>query len=266
MGLDATGHYVPASTDAPARSAFDKLSRSLRDPLPVANTAARTALLATLAAASPAVVPSTSSPIFFYQQDLPAGYRTVYTVDGSNFISLSGVFVWANAAGRTAATTMVAGDFGYQVDTKIKYRYSGTAWKEWESDWITDTMTTSATLGTGSASELKHKYIAGEVRVKGYLKRGSTGGWGSNMAMNLPVTAEAVLSPYFEYNGRANLYDSSVPANYALFVHASASSATVASFATLSSVVGGHTGFGDSVPVVAGTNDVISFDFFVTPA
>jgi len=128
MGLDATGHYVPASTDAPARSAFDKLSRSLRDPFPVADAAARTALLVTLAAASPAVVPSTSSPIFFHQANLPAGYRTVYTVDGSNFISLSGAFVWADAAARTAATSMAAGDKGYQVDTKTEYLYSGSAW------------------------------------------------------------------------------------------------------------------------------------------
>lgn len=150
MGLDNVGHYVPASTDAPARSAFDKFSRSLRDPFPVATTTARTALLAALAAASPAVVPSTSSPIFFHQADLPKGYRTVYTVDGSNFIALSGAFVWANTAARTAATTMAAGDTGYQVDTKVTYRYSGSAWRaifaHVDAGLVTPTSVAGATL------------------------------------------------------------------------------------------------------------------------
>ncbi len=88
MGLDATGHYVPASTDAPARSAFDKFSRSLRDPVPVADTAARTALLVTLAAASPSVVPSTSSPIFVFRADAGAGRELEYTIDGTTWLTI----------------------------------------------------------------------------------------------------------------------------------------------------------------------------------
>lgn len=37
-------------------------------------------------------------------------------------------FSWVNAAARTAQTGMMAGDFGYQVDTKVPYQYDGTSW------------------------------------------------------------------------------------------------------------------------------------------
>jgi len=128
MTTDARGKTVPAATDHPARAAILNLSLSIRDAIPVTNATTRATALTTLAALSPTIVPSSSNPIFFEQADLPAAYRNIYTVDGSNFISLSGAFVWANSAALTAATTMVAGDKGYQVDTKADYVYSGTAW------------------------------------------------------------------------------------------------------------------------------------------
>ncbi len=198
MGLDATGHYVPASTDAPARSAFDKLSLSLRDPFPVADTAARTALLATLAAASPAVVPSASSPIFFYQEDLPAGYRTVYTVDGSNFISLSGAFVWADAAARTAATTMANGDKGYQVDTGASYTYASSAWSIDDTGWITPTLNAGWTAASGETP--KYRRVNGDVSFQG---RGVS--TGANAVMfTVPVGFRQNLgSPFLAENGGA---------------------------------------------------------------
>ncbi|MCB2412461.1 hypothetical protein LGT39_06305 [Demequina sp. TTPB684] len=178
MGIDLAGHNVPASTDAPARSAFDKLSLTIRDPLPVADAAARTTLLASLAAASTPVVPSTSSPIFFYQEDLPAAHRVIWTVDGDNFISTSGHYVWADDAERGAATGMVAGDLGFQVDTKITWRHNGTAWKGWESDWIAYTATlTGFAVGTGGSAlaETKYRFEQGRVRVDFKFIFGTTG-------------------------------------------------------------------------------------------
>lgn len=37
-------------------------------------------------------------------------------------------YTWANKAARDAQTGMVAGSEGYQVDTKINYRYDGSQW------------------------------------------------------------------------------------------------------------------------------------------
>ncbi len=127
MGLDATGHYVPASTDAPARSAFDKLSRSLRDPLPVATTAARTALLATLAAASPAVTPSTTSPVFFFRADAAPNESLEATTDGSTFqkyvaaetvvdTSAGGGAIGTSAASATDAAQVTLGAGTWRID------------------------------------------------------------------------------------------------------------------------------------------------------
>lgn len=126
---DLKGHTVPEATgEAPARAAFDRLSRSIMDPIPVADATARAAALSALAGATPSITPSSAHPIFFYQHDLPVAYRTIWTVDGVNFIAVSGEFVWANATERAAATGMVAGDRGYQVDTGVEYWYSGSAW------------------------------------------------------------------------------------------------------------------------------------------
>lgn len=191
MGLDATGHYVPASTDAPARSAFDKLSRSLRDPFPVADTAARTALLVALAAASPAVAPSTSSPIFFHQANLPAGYRTIYTVDGSNFISLSGAFVWADSAALTAATTMAEGDRGYRADTGATYTYKSPVWLIDDTGWITPTLNAGWSVGGGETPQ--YRRLDGEVSFRG---RASSTGANATM-FTVPATFRQTLNTPF---------------------------------------------------------------------
>lgn len=37
-------------------------------------------------------------------------------------------YIWANNAARTGQTGMAEGDVGYQTDTDIPYRYSGSAW------------------------------------------------------------------------------------------------------------------------------------------
>lgn len=125
MATDARGHTVPAATDHPARAAFLNLALSIRDAIPVTNATTRASTLAALAALTPSITPSSSNPIYFEQADLPAAYRNLYTVDGSNFISLSGAFVWTNAAARGAATTMAVGDKGYQADTQVTYAYNG---------------------------------------------------------------------------------------------------------------------------------------------
>ncbi|WP_291378857.1 hypothetical protein [Demequina sp.] len=191
MGIDLVGHNVPASTDAPARSAFNKLSLTIRDPLPVADAAARTTLLASLAAATPAVVPSASSPIFFYQADLPAAHRVIWTVDGDNFISTSGHYVWADDADRTAATGMTSGDLGFQVDTDVEYLYSGTTWLRYTTGWLSDFTNGSGwtPATSGQWQSLKYRVTKGLVTVNGVSTKSS---WA---ALNLIATMPDDVRP-----------------------------------------------------------------------
>lgn len=175
-------------------------------------------------------------------------------------------FKWANAAARTAATGMSINDLGYQVDTNITYRYDGSAWKAWQSDWITATMTTSIVVGTGGSTLLQYKYVEGLVQIKGRITLGTAPTVGANATMNLPITVETPISPFFAYQGAANMYDVSVPANYDLTVGASSSSTTVVAFFTIASAVGVRGGVGPATPATWAVGDILSFNFLVTPA
>ena len=173
----------------------------------------------------------------------------------------------ANAAALAALTAMLVGDIALQTDTAITYRYDGSAWKAWDSDWITDTMTTSIAVGTTGVKVLKHKFSQGEALIKGSITLGGTGiVIGVNATINLPVTTETVLSPYFTYPGFGNAYDSSVPANFAITVNANNTSTTVAGLSTFTSATGARGGVGGGVPLPWATGDVLSFAFSVTPA
>lgn len=56
-------------------------------------------------------------------------------------------FRWADASERSSQTGMVAGDMGYQVDTGVQYRYTGSAWLDSRGDMPLQTKT-----GTSVAS------------------------------------------------------------------------------------------------------------------
>ena len=99
MATDLRGHTVPAAGDNPSRAALTTLAMSVRDPIPVANATARAALIVSLAAASPAVVPSTSNPVFVFRADATAGGQLEVTVDGTNWRTC-----WADDLAWTAPT------------------------------------------------------------------------------------------------------------------------------------------------------------------
>ncbi len=78
-------------------------------------------------------------------------------------------YQWADATARGAQTGMIAGDEGYQADVAITYRYNGSAWKEWESDWITwtPTFTNLTNAGAGNATTSKYRWIGGgEIQLE----------------------------------------------------------------------------------------------------
>lgn len=129
---------------------------------------------------------------------------------------------WANAAARTAQAGMAAGDKGYQTDTAIVYRYSGSAWKEWESDWLTYTSTLGAasggfTVGTGGSvlQETKYKWVNGRVLLRYKFVLGSSGGAvGTAPYFTAPVTMAPQAPRYAVLAGDGNVYDLSTTTNY----------------------------------------------------
>lgn len=83
MATDVRAHTVPAATDHPSRAALLALSLSTRDPIPVANTTARAALIVSLASAG--ITPTTANPVFVFRADAGAGFELEVTTDGTNW-------------------------------------------------------------------------------------------------------------------------------------------------------------------------------------
>jgi hypothetical protein len=270
MATDARGKTVPASTDHPARSAFLNLALSIRDPIVVSDATTRGTALSTLAALSPAITPSASNPIFFYQQDLPKGYRTIYTVDGTNFFTLAGMYIWADATARGAATGPSTGDLGLQVDTLVTYRHNGSAWKEWASDWSATyaPTLTNFTIGTGGsvANVAQYRYSNGRVQMRGYAKLGTSGASVSGgIIIALPVNRAALNHNWQGFKGVAEMYDDSTGTNYLAFV--AANNTAVNTVMLLSPGTNGlRTGSGASTPFTWAAADAVSYDFEYDPA
>lgn len=120
-------------------------------------------------------------------------------------------FRWANAAARTAQAGMRVGDFGYQVDTTVTYRYSGSTWVAWSSPAISYTPTlTNFTIGTGGSASntANYRYVNGRILVIHRAILGSSGfSVGTQVSMTLPVAAAAFSSQYKWLEGIGSAYD-----------------------------------------------------------
>lgn len=103
---DVRGHSVPLAGEHPSRSAWLLAPLlSVKDPIPVASTAARATKVTDLASAG--ITPSTSNPIFFARADAGAGRELEYTTDGTTFrtVTATPVTPWGMAAGQYTFTT-----------------------------------------------------------------------------------------------------------------------------------------------------------------
>ena len=102
-------------------------------------------------------------------------------------------FRWADSTERAAQTGMQAGDIGYQIDTTVLYRYNGSAWRGWSSEWITFTPTyTGFTVGAGGFT--KYRYINGQVLFAFRLPVSSMT---SNPTMTVPVNFADTHTKHF---------------------------------------------------------------------
>ena len=171
---------------------------------------------------------------------------------------------WANSAARTAQTGMVAGDVGYQTDTGVVYRYSGSAWKEWESGWLTWTPTlTGVTLGTGPVTEYQYRWVGGVADFDLSIKLGTSGAFTGQPTISLPITAKALRYSSMTYDGVAS--GANAGGNiYPLAVLASGASTTVVTF--WSTLSGAYAVVLATVPHTWAANSVLQARFRVIPA
>lgn len=125
---DARGHSVPTSAEAPSRAGWVLAPLlTVKDPIPVANATARAAKIVELAGLTPAIVPSTSNPIFFFRADAGSGFELEYTTDGTTFRTVP---AWADAAWAQVAATGTGG-----APVAFNTGWSGYVGSPWDGVW-----------------------------------------------------------------------------------------------------------------------------------
>lgn len=175
----------------------------------------------------------------------------------------------ADSAALNAIAGMRLGDKALQVDTAVVYRYNGSAWKAWESDWTAYTPTlTGFTVGTGgsAANVAAYRYVAGRILIRGYAKLGSSGASVSGtISVSIPVNRTALNHAYQAYKGIATMFDDSATTNYLAFP--AANNASVSAVSLFNSGTNGlRVGSTNIVPFTWAAADAISYDFEYDPA
>jgi len=150
------------------------------------------------------------------------------------------------------------------------YRWNGSVWKPWDSDWITYTPTlTGVAIGTGGSATntAAYRFVAGQVKVRGVITLGSSGSSVSGtIVVTLPVTALALRHPYQRYDGAATFYDLSAVQNYYSAPTANNASVTDINILSFYGTNGLRAGTGASTPFTWAAGDSISYDLTFDPA
>lgn len=183
----------------------------------------------------------------------------------------AGVGYSATTADRTAKVTngdVFEGYLDYDAQTTITYKYTASAWKAWESDWISYTPTlTNFTIGTGgvAANTAAYQYTAGNVRMKGSAFLGTAGASvGSGVSMTIPVNAATLPFSSLLYIGVVTIFDTSAPATFNGFVRANTTS--VSSVQLMSQSAGAPANTTSTVPMTWAAGDGIAYEFTYRPA
>lgn len=153
---------------------------------------------------------------------------------------------WANAAARTAESGMRVGDIGFQVDTEVYYRYTGSSWRVWQQAQTTYTPTFgNTTLGNGTVAGY-YSVAAGRVSLKAVFTLGTTSAVTGDISVTLPYTRDTTVHP----NG------DSIPGNLHFF-DTSASARLVGTFVAITNNV--------ACRIVSGTTLAITSTTSTTP-
>lgn len=175
---------------------------------------------------------------------------------------------FADATARDAALTAPAlGDLAVLTSDEVTYRYNGSAWKAWNSDWLTWTPTVTGWIGgTGKVETFKYRWVEGWALFDFRLKRGSSGATAATPILTLPFTARQIVPNFTRLDGTGNIWnadDTGVPF-YLGYLLDNASATTVSvRYITTTAQLGALT---TTVPITFATNDEVAGQFWVEPA
>lgn len=210
----------------------------------------------------------------------PEGSMFFNTDDGKEYRLVSGAWVeepvitqdsynyrWADSTARNAQTGMVAGDLGYQTDTGVVYRYDGSAWKAWESDWITwATPPTNLTIGTGGSAAMvqRYRWVAGRLSFQYSYTLGTSGFSVGNIVINLPFPVFQAVVRFPQLVGSGTLYDASTTnVSYTGFPRLNG---TEPDKVVIGIYAGTYTTINSTTPWTWAAGDVIGGEFWADPA
>jgi hypothetical protein len=175
-----------------------------------------------------------------------------------------------SSARSTALTAPVLGMKTVLTSDEITYRYNGSAWKAWESDWITYTSTlTGFVVGTGGTNSTDYRYEQGMVRVRFTFKFGTSGQtFPTDPKFTLPVNRSAQVHTYEEPGGFVSMHDNSAASlPRAAICFANATSVTqVILYGLGTATTGTPYNISTTLPWTWAQNDVIRGELTYTPA
>lgn len=186
------------------------------------------------------------------------------------FTALTGNPIWVRTSSDLAALTGFAVDHrAWTIDTKVEYRFDGTTWKGWASDWITFAPTVGGiTLGNGTLTA-RMKYRDGDLKVEGIFILGSSSAVAGPVRITHPVAAASLASQYSitdDEIGTATVLDAGVAPYKATITSVSTTTADVRALdASVARAL--HAGVNGTSPINPfGTGDSIMWRYEITPA
>lgn len=187
---------------------------------------------------------------------------------GQRLAKMNGVGIGYTANATTRAALVTDGDvfegfLVFQADTGVIYKYTSSAWRAWESNWISYTPTfTNFTIGTGGAASntSSYKYVAGDVRMYGSAVLGTSGASvGTTVSFTLPVTAQTPPTNY--YYGTAGIMIDSGTTERNIFIRANGTSTTSAQLLNANATTGLPQGVTSTSPWTWAAGDSVNYDF-----
>ncbi len=162
----------------------------------------------------------------------------------------------------------ILGDKILAYDTGVVYRFNGTAWKPWESDWIAYTPAlTNITLGSGTKVG-QYRFAGGQCFVEGRFVYGTGSAVLGSCAVGHPaslgISASQQSDPY--PLGRADILRSGT-AVYPGFATTNGSAGSAQfNYANAAGTAAVDTVLSSTAPITFATNDVIAWKYDFTPA
>lgn len=182
------------------------------------------------------------------------------TVDG-------GTLVFRTTTDMNLYTPLKTGDLALCLANNVVYRWSGSAWKEWESDWITwTTAPTNLAVGTGgsASSSQRYRWINGRALFKCKYVLGSSGASVSDSpVINLPFSLAPLTTRFAALDGSGSIYDLSTTTAY--FVRARIN-VTTADQVVISQFTGSYVAISSSSPMTWASGDELGVEFWGDPA